>query len=162
MSKVLDPSKELRFTRTSQALIFVILGAICLAITVTLLLVVATIHHYEGDLTKLPFPIWLPFLPLLPMWGFFILGLHCAKHPYILLSPIGIEVFPFWKPVQNFQLIEWGKVALLEYNQAQLTMHYSKEKTGGVVLSLSPLSKKSRSLLIRALEGVMEQQKKQP
>lgn len=159
MAKVLDPAKELRFTRTAQATLFAIVGAVFLCVGIMLSLVTGSFYHYEGSLETLPFPLILVILPWLPTLACFWLCYYCARYPYLLFSPIGIEVFPFWKPVKNFNLIEWGRVVVLEYNETQLILHHNAEKTSGVVLSLSPLNKKSRMLLIRTVEGVMEQQK---
>ncbi len=158
MSKVLDPAKELRFTRSAQAVFFAIIGSILLTIGVTLLLVIYTVHTND-HLDNLPFPMWLIFSPWIPMIPCFWVCYHCAKYPYLIFSPIGIEVFPFWKPIKNFNLIEWGLVRLVDFETSRMTLHFTEEKTSGVVLSLSPLSKNSRILLKRALEGVMDQRK---
>lgn len=156
MSQVLDPQKELRFARSRQALSFAVLGALFLSATVTLLLVTYTVD----DLAELPFPGWLGYAFFLPVALCLWLSYYCIRHPYLIISPIGVEVFPLWKPIKNFQLIEWGNVVIVENDESNLTVHYNKEKTAGVVLTLSPLTKNSRILLMRAFEGVMEQRNK--
>jgi len=159
MGKVLDPEKELRFTRLTQALIFALCAAVCLAIGVTLVTTLITVQVVYGSLEETPFPVWLGWTPWVPLGAFGWLAWHCIRHPYLILSPIGVEIFPFWRPVHHFQVVEWGRIALLEWHEQELTMHYSTEKTSGVVLSLAPLNKKSRILLKQALEGVMEKRK---
>ena len=157
MSKVLDPEKELRFTRSSQAVLFALLGAILFTIGVILIVTYQTADLYKWE--EKPFSLWILFLPWLPVIGFIWLSLHCVKHPYLILSPIGVEIFPLWKPSQNFNLIEWGRIKIIEFAGKKMTLHYNEEKKAGVVLTLSPLNKKSRMLLQRAMEGVMDQQK---
>lgn len=161
MSQVLDPSKELRFTRSAQAVLYFVLAALFLSVGVTLFLVAAVVHATTGSLEELPFPVWLLFLPWLPFIGLLVLSFYCARHPYLLLSPLGVEVFPFWRPVKNFQLVEWGRIAIVEFKETQMILHHTAEKKSGVVLTLSPLHKKSRLLLQKAMEGVMDQRNSQ-
>lgn len=157
MSQVLDPSKELRFTRGAQAVLFFVLAGLFLVVGVTLFLIAADVHATTGNLEELPYPLWLLYLPWLPFAGCLFLSFYCARHPYLLLSPMGVEVFPFWRPVKNFQLVEWGRIAIVEFKETQMVLHHTAEKKSGVVLTLSPLHKKSRLLLQKAMEGVMEQ-----
>lgn len=157
MSKVLDPSKELRFTRTNQAILFFILAAICLATWMTLLAVIWTVYSETGSLEELPFSPHSIHIPWFIGAGFLYLAIYCGKHPYLLLSPLGVEIFTLWKPTKNFQLVEWGRIAVVEFKESQMILHHTKEKKSGVVLTLSPLHKKSRKLLQKAMEGVMEQ-----
>ncbi len=160
MPKVLEPSKELRFARTMQAVIFAVLAAVLLAMGVTLLLITYTVHNSQWGLAELPFPLWFLALPWLPIGLCVWMSIHCMRHPFLIFSPIGIEIFPLWRPIKNFNLVEWGRVADVEVNDHTLTLHYNKEQTGGVVLALAPLSKKSRILLKQAVMGVMDQRNK--
>lgn len=159
MAEVFDPTQELRFTRTAQATLFLIMASVCLAVGVTLCLVTYAVYQFGGDLEKLPFPVWLLIVPWFLVVGLVVLAVHCIKHPYLIFSALGVEVFPFWRPTKHFQLIYWNKIAVVEVADRQLILHNSMEKKGGVVLTLSPLSKKSRILLKHTIEGVMNLRK---
>jgi len=56
-------------------------------------------------------------------------------------------------------MVEWGRVADIEVDSRKLTLHYDTDHTGGVVLGLAPLSKKSCILLQEAMQGVMQKRK---
>ncbi len=159
MSKVLDPSKELRFNRSAQAILFAVLVSFFLAIAVTCSLIVYTVKSSDLVNKELPFPLWVLILAWVLVIPFVFLCYHCVKHPYLILSPIGVEIFPFWRPVKNFNLVEWARVADVDIAKRAMTLHYDKEHTGGVVLSLSPLSQQSRQLLSEAISGVMTKRK---
>jgi len=159
MPKVKDPSQELRFSRTGQALGFALVGSLALSAGVTLALVTWTVYRSPFGMDQHPFPLWLHLLPWLVVGLCIWLVLHCLRHPYLILSPIGVEVFPFWRPIQNFHLIEWGRIADLEVTSTALTLHYNAQHTGGVVLALTPLHKKSRILLMQTINGIIDQRK---
>jgi len=145
---VAEPQKELRFTRAGQALIFGIAAAVC----VTVGLVFFSVAPYRADIPELPHPAW-GFVPIgiamLLAW----LAVHCAKHAYLLLSPIGVEIFPFFRPATNMQVIPWAQIAAADIDDSRLTLHFSAEKTSGIHLSLSPIAKDRRELLARAIQG---------
>jgi len=84
---------------------------------------------------------------------FFRLAWHCARHAYILLSPIGVEIFPFFRPAVNMQVVPWAQIVAADINDGQLTLHFSAEKTSGIHLSLSPIPKDRRELLAKAIRG---------
>jgi len=159
MAKVEDPSKELRFSRGRQAFLFALSAILCFSVGVILLLVLATVYYEEGHLEEMPYARWWLYTPWLPMIGFGWLTWYCLRHPLLILSPIGVEIFPFWRPVKHFHLIEWGRIHEIESDGRALTLHYNAEHNAGVVISLAPLSKKSRILLMQAAKGVMDQRK---
>jgi len=156
MAKVVDPSQELRFSRTAQASIFAIIGSVFITTGIILVAVIWTVHQGGWSMDELPFPLWVSFIPWFFAVGCFLMIWHCLRHPFLILSPAGVEIFPFWRPIKNFNIIPWGAIADLDINKKSLTLHHNKEHTGGVVLSLAPLSKKSRILLMQAVKGVMD------
>jgi hypothetical protein len=83
---------------------------------------------------------------------------HLAKHAYLLLTPMGVEIFPFYRPAKNMHLIFWQEIADIEFDAKQhwATLHFNPEKTAGVHLALKPIRKTSRALLIAALALRME------
>ena len=77
-----------------------------------------------------------------------------------ILSPLGVEIFPFFKARENLQIIYWSQVADAEVKDGQLFLHFTEEKKSGVVASLSPIPEVRRLLLEKAVVGVMEKRNK--
>ena len=141
---------EWRFTRSGQAVGYGVLGAIWVGVAVTLL---ATAVH-RGENPELPHPYWaLPcgFLG----WGCFWLARHLAKHAYVILTPLGLEVFPFFRPSKNLRLVLWQEIVLAEISKDEkwLTLHFNEERSSGMHLSLKPVERKLRCLLAKAVLG---------
>lgn len=147
---VQSPEKELRFTRSGQAVGFWILSAVLTGAGITLL---ATAIYREVN-PHLPHPAWaLVLLSLAAVVARFAFGL--TKHAYLILTPLGIEIFPFFRPAQGMQLVTWQEVSLAEVseNLTQLSLHHNPEKTSGIRLSLRPIHPERRSLLAKAVLG---------
>ncbi|HEY1120073.1 MAG TPA: hypothetical protein VGE67_00675 [Haloferula sp.] len=145
---VAEPKKELRFTRAGQAVVFGIAAAVCFMAG----LVFFRVAPYRAIDPELPHPAWgwIPIgLAVLFVW----LAIHCAKHAYLILSPIGVEIFPFFRPAANMQVIPWAQIAAADIDGSRLTLHFSAEKTSGIHLSLSPIPKDRRALLAKAIRG---------
>lgn len=147
---VSNPEKEIRFTRSAQARNFAILGAILMAVTATLF---ATATFGKGS----PIHPLLPLPFLLLAVGAFWLSFHCARHAFIILSPVGIEFFPFFKPSKSFRLWAWSEFHHAEILGKRFFLHFNEEETGGAVISLAPMAEKSRELLDVAIEGRMDE-----
>lgn len=84
-------------------------------------------------------------------------AIHCARHAYLILTPLGIEIFPFFKPEKTMQLITWGEVqhAEISSNKKLLSLHFNSEKTSGIIITLSPILAAQRQLLHHAITGLM-------
>ena len=136
MASLFDPDQELRFTRSRQATYFALLSAILFSAFVTLLVTFTTVYYEFGTVKDLPYTVlWLPVLLMLTV----ISGggsYHCLTKPYVILSPMGVEIFPFLKPLKNFQIIEWGRIVEIETAPKRVTLHFNSQKSRGVVLSL--------------------------
>ena len=145
---VAEPTKELRFTRAGQAVAFWIAAASCIMAGLVFFLLIP----YRPDHPVLPHPAW-GFVPIALALGLIRIAWHCTRHAYILLSPIGVEVFPFFRPAANMQVIPWQQIAAADIDDAMLTLHFSAEKTAGIHLSLSPIAKDRRELLAKAITG---------
>jgi len=145
-----EPEKELRFTRSRQAAGFAALGGFALAG-----LIVLALNQWQAAASGLePAIAWWWLVPLaavaaLGLWAAAFLSVHA----YLLLTPLGIEIFPFWRPAANFRIIHWSEIATLriDHRPPQLTIDH--KNGGGVVLSLAPMTKRSRTLLAHALQG---------
>lgn len=143
---VAEPQKELRFTRSGQAAVFVILGSV---------LAMAALVFFLLEPTSL----WWGLIPLVLAIVCGRVTWHCTRHAYLILSPIGVEIFPFFRPEKGMQLIPWGQIAAIEINEplTKATLHFTAEKTAGIHLTLRPITAKRRPLLAKALTGVMAQ-----
>ena len=87
--------QEIRFTRNAQAAHFFVLALVFFCVGIAL-------YCLSLDLWKTQEPMlkqsWyglftLPFIAL-AVWA----GVHLAKHAYMIFSPVGIEIFPFFYP----------------------------------------------------------------
>ncbi len=149
-AKVQSPEKELRFTRSGQAGLFWVAAAVLTAAGITLL---ATAIYRDIN-PQLPHPAWalLP-LALAAVTAGVAAGL--TRHAYLILTPLGIEIFPFYKPAQGMRLVLWQEVDHAEVNpqNTRLTLHHDAAKTSGIHLSLGPVRRDRRGLLTKAVIG---------
>lgn len=145
------PEKELRFTRSRQAVPFWLLG-IVLALAALGLGVM-----WRENLSLWP-PVWLALVPLAASAGAFWMAARLTRHAYLLLSPVGVEIFPFFKPVTNFQLVTWGDIGAAEFSDdgRWLTIVLAGYEDSKIILSLDPIDPRARQLLTRAVSGVLE------
>lgn len=148
---VSEGHKELRFTRTRQAthfflgsVLFLMLGAGCF------IAMLGSWGPADRDFQRCA---WLCLIPLLPAFLAYRVGIHCVRHAYILLSPMGVEIFPFFKPEKNLQLVFWSQVADCDITKTRLTLHTNAEKTAGVVVTLKPIAQSQIYLLQKAISS---------
>lgn len=151
---VANPEKEIRFTRSGQARLFALLGSVAIATAFTF---VAPLLY--GHRSPVHWAWTGP--PLLLAGGFFWLSFYCGRHAFLILSPVGIEFFPLIRPSQNFRLWSWAEFDEGEVKKGQLCLHLDVEKTSGAIISLAPMTAKSRALFTRAIEGRMEERRLQ-
>jgi hypothetical protein len=147
---VAEPQKELRFTRSGQAVGFCVFGAVFCGVAVTL---IAT-GVYRPENPELPHPAWAVPCFVLAVCAF-ILASRLTKHAYLILTPMGLEVFPFFRPAKGMQMVFWQEISAAEIDARGkwLTLHFNDERTAGMHLSLSPVRRKLRDLLARAVLG---------
>jgi len=142
---ITEPHKELRFTRSGQAQMFYILAALLLALTVALILICLMGHP--------SFHWWMTLPSLILFLASTYAALHCTRHAYLILTPLGIEIFPLIRPTKNFHLIYWSEIdhAEIEDERSLLRLHRDPNETSGLVLSLKPISQERRILLKKAI-----------
>lgn len=147
-----SPEKELRFTRSGQAVIFWLGAAFFTAVAVTL----AATSLYRGINPQLPHALWA-LAPLAAALVSARLALRLTRRAYVILTPLGIEIFPFFRPAEGMRLVVWQEVDAAEVNteQTRLTLHHDSEKTSGIHLSLRPIRADRRALLVMAVQGRM-------
>jgi hypothetical protein len=145
---VQSPEKELRFTRSGQAVGFWILGAVLTAVAVTL----AATSIYRDINPLLPHPAWT-MVPLTAAVVSTRLAAYLTRHAYLILTPLGIEIFPFFKPASGMRLVLWQELDSAEADPllARLTLHHDAAKTSGIHLSLRPVLRDRRALLVKAV-----------
>ena len=148
--KIQSPEKELRFTRSGQASLYWVGAAVLAGVGITLL--ATNIYPYINP--DLPHPAWalLPFA----FAGFMVrTAARMTRHAYLILTPLGIEVFPFFRPADGMRLIIWQEIDHAEVNEkiTYLTLHHDSGKTSGVHLSLTPIRADRRTLLAKAVVG---------
>lgn len=147
---VQDPHKELRFTRSRQAAVFWIAAAMLAAAA----LVIGGAASQRAANPDLPHPLWA-LVPLLLGWPAVRTARRCSKHAYLILTPVGLEIFPLFGAERGLQLVAWQQIDAVEWNPARtrLTLHFNAERTAGIHLSLRPLTPAARGLLEAALAG---------
>ena len=144
------PFKELRFTRSRQAVTFVIVGVVFLCFA-------GAVGLWWLQWVDRPGWLWVvAFVPLVLAWACLRAAASMTRHAYLLLSPIGIEIFPFFRPSQNMQLVSWSEIEDAEVPPDQQMLILSLSGGGKIFISLDPVKLSARPLLARAVAGVME------
>ena len=151
--KIAEPHKEIRFTRAGQAQGFMVIAAVSFAF---FLLIGLT--WFMGHPT---FTWWmaLPFLILSALMT--RLSAYCARHAYLILTPLGIEIFPLIKPHKNLNLVYWEHIIDADFDEelTALKLHFNEDQSAGIILSLNAIPTKKRPLLRRALESRLAEKK---
>ena len=149
-AKIQSPEKELRFTRSGQAGLYWVCAAMLGSVGITLL---ATAIYRDIN-PRLPHPAWA-LLPLAFAMILARLAIGLTRHAYLILTPLGIEIFPFFRPAKGMRLILWQEVDHAEVNDqtTRLTLHHDAGKTSGIHLSLTPIRADRRTLLAKAVIG---------
>ncbi len=154
---VVDPEKELRFTRMAQAPLFYFMSALAVAAAVGI--IILSTQKWGMNPPPMRQWWWLIVPDIFIGWWFFRLGLRCNQYAYLILTPLGLEIFPFFNARRNLRVIYWTQIAEIEHSNGKLTMHFSEQKNSGVVISLRPIPPRQRKLLRQALDGRMQQSK---
>ncbi len=150
---VKSPEKELRFTRSGQAVMFWLLAAVLAGGALTLGLT----SFYRDINPALPHPAWM----LVPMGvAIFLLRLavRMTRHAYLILTPMGVEIFPLWRPEMGMRLVLWQEIDSVELDDrlTHMTLHFDPVKTSGVHVSLRPIRANLREALAKAVRGRVE------
>ena len=144
------PEKELRFTRSGQASAFWVASAVLTAVCVTL----AATSIYRDVNPQVPHPAWA-LAPLALAAVAARQAVNLTRHAYLILTPLGIEIFPFFRPSAGMRLVVWQEVDTAEVNAdgSVLTLHHDAAKTSGIHLSLKPIRADRRMLIAKAVIG---------
>lgn len=146
-----DALIELRFTRSRQAtpILAWALGFLFCALGFALL-------HYQR-FTHPPSLYWAA-IPLCPALLLLWLAWSHLRHPYLALTRVGIEIYPFFLPARNMNLVLWQQIARTEvtHTPPQLVLTRSDSIDAKIFITLEPIAPQQRILLERALQGVQE------
>ena len=109
---------------------------------------------YRDINPRVPHPLWA-LIPLVLAWLAARTAIRMTKHAYLIFTPLGVEIFPFFRPQQTMRLVLWQEIEAAEVDAGltQLTLHHNHEKTSGIHISLSPIRKERRALLAKAITG---------
>jgi hypothetical protein len=148
--KIQAPEKELRFTRAGQAGVFWLSAAALAAAGITLL--ASSLYRHINPLV--PHAAWA-LLPLALSAAMVRVASGMTRHAYLILTPLGIEIFPFIRPASGMKLILWQEIHAAEVNESitRITLHHDAAKTSGIHLSLHPIRRERRTLLAKAING---------
>lgn len=143
-----SPEQELRFTRSGQAVAFWI-GAAVMSMA-AIVIVAASFHRAENP--ALPHPAWA----MCPALAAVLLArgaVRLTRHAYVILTPLGIEIFPFFRPAAGMRLVAWQELREMDADASltRLTLHFNAEKTSGIHLSLRPIRADRRQFLVEAI-----------
>ncbi len=149
-----SPEQELRFTRSRQAVAFWLAAAVMAMAGIVI--VAVSFHRVENP--ELPHPAWA----LVPVALSIVLArtaVRLTRHAYLILTPLGIEIFPFFRPAAGMRLVAWQEVTGMDTDSAltRLTLHHNTEKTSGIHLSLRPIRADRRHLLAEAVRRRLRQ-----
>ena len=153
--KVCSPEKEIRFTRAAQGRLLLVLAAFFLGLSLGLL-VLAT-QGTDMEPPRLQGHAWAALLPLSVALVLIRFGLRCIRHAYLIFTPLGLEIFPLFRPEKYMMLVTWCEVhdLTVDLEARRLSLHYNSEKSSGVILSLSPILAAQRLLLDHAVRTLM-------
>ena len=145
-----SPEKELRFTRAAQSIPYWIGSAVFAGIAITLF---ATSFYREVN-PLLPHPAWA-LIPLLLAVGSVRTASKMTRHAYLILTPLGIEIFPYFSAARKMRLVLWQEIdhAAIDPASGMISLHFDSVETSGIHLSLRPIRKELRSLLAKAVDG---------
>jgi hypothetical protein len=145
-----DQLIELRFTRSRQAVIMFAWGLAFWLVSVTL--GALYYHNFKQN------PWWWAVLPAIPACLFCWLGWSHLRHPYLALTRVGLEIYPFFLPARNMHLVLWQQIRHTEVTSKppMLTLTRADQTDGKIFITLAPLTPRQCQLLTRALNGVQE------
>jgi hypothetical protein len=150
--EVARPEQELRFTRSRQAMTFLAAGMVIFCLACLVFFTGAPVSDIAADQANHR-SLWA--LPIMvPALSCFWAVVHCTRHAYIILTPLGVELFPFWRPSRNMQVIYWPEIRSAGVSGDLRTLTI-KLKSGQIMATLVPITRRARTLLKQAVEGRM-------
>ena len=143
---VANPEKEIRFTRAGQSRLWFIFAGVQLAAILIGVIFAYLPGDYGAPVLK---EYWWVLIPL--SIGSAVcarIGWHCMRHAYLIFSPIGVEIFPFLMPAKNLDVVTWSEIDHLELRGNFLFLHFNSAETAGKAISIKPIPRQKRALLV--------------
>jgi hypothetical protein len=156
--RTVNPEKELRFTRSHQAILFWTLATVFACAAMWLFLAATPyLNPLEWESRRINSVAW-GFIPVFPALLCAWVAVHLTRHAFIILTPLGIEVFPFWMPKKNLTVFFWAEIEKAEVDEAanMLIIYLAGTGDSRVYISMDPIRKNRRPLLKRAIDGRMK------
>ena len=151
--QVVSPEKEIRFTRAAQATTFVVLATVFFCASLALFML--ALPGFTGKQQPTLSSYWFAVLPLpffaIALW----IAMRLTRHAYLILTPLGIEIFPFFRPEKNMHLLYWSEIEDARVSTDLRLLTVSHGGGSKAFVSLSPIRKDQRALLQKAIEGTM-------
>lgn len=158
---VQEPQKELRFTRNRMAQFFGVMSMVSLLGVILVAYVVIRLYFRDHEIPSKPSP-WLgPAFGILAIVSL-RMTILCARHAYILLTPLGIEILPLYNPGKRMRAVFWPELKAADVKSGKLMLALDTEPSENIQLSLFPLSKKQQSMLIYAIQGTLKKREEKP
>lgn len=147
--------KEVRFTRGGQAAVFIAVGVALASVGAAGVILGIRWPWRDWPDPLLPSP-WWGVGPLLPAAVLFYWAGRLARQPFLVFSPVGLEIYPLWRPEAHSQLVAWTEVASLTVQDEpeRLVLDFADVKDAGIVIYLAPIARAVRPLLRRTAEGM--------
>ena len=154
---ITEPEKELRFTRSRQGLTFVTTSILCFCSAGFIWFRVYFNYLESSQINELMIPIVVSTFLIVLAILFFFVAVHCTRHAILILTPLGLELFPFWFPVKNFRMIYWSEMDNVFVSEDMKLMHIDFNSGSKILVSMSPIATHLRSYLKVAVEGRMKE-----
>ena len=151
-----SPEKELRFTRSRQATPFWMAGLFFLVVAGGLAAASTTFFSPPSG-HRIVENGWWALLPLTIGIACLWAAVHLTRHAYIILTPIGIELFPLIFPSKNLNVVYWPEVEGISFDEGRTQMVIDVAGGSKIFLTLAPIRKDRLELLSVAAERRMEQ-----
>ena len=146
----------MRFTRAAQGRFFLVITAVLIAISLGLWVLATQGTEFEAP--RLKGYAWTALLPM-PLVLFLLrVAVRCIRHAYLIFTPLGIEIFPLFRPEKYMTLITWQEISLVDVDlpTKRMVLHHNVEKSSGIVLSLRPILPAQQRLLAHAMQTLMQ------
>jgi len=154
--KVGAPEKELRFTRARQGNPFWMVGIFFFVVACGIA-AASTKFFSPPSGHRIVENGWWALVPLALAIACFWAAIHLTRHAYIILTPIGVEIFPLLFPSKNLNVVYWPEIEGISFDDARRQMVIDIAGGSKIFLTLAPIRKDRLDLLVLAAEGRMEE-----
>lgn len=138
--------KEVRFTRNLQGAQFTVVGGLLALLGLLPLFALMRVLWRTGHILFSQHAAWMVCLPL--GLALFYFGSQMLRHAYIVFTPLGLELYPFFKPKTNMQLLFWSEIEALSLSEDKRALEIALPNERKIFVSLSPMREESRLLLL--------------